>query len=60
MASSECPSCHGPSATTVGLGEGRVRVTCATCGFAEVRDVRGRKHLVAETPVIGGRRLLNG
>lgn len=40
-----CPSCSKPGLVTEAVGDGKVRKSCHSCGFNEVRDQQGRQLL---------------
>lgn len=44
-AAPKCPSCGNPGLMTEAVGNGRVRKSCRSCGFNEVRDQQGRQLL---------------
>ncbi len=40
-----CPKCQAPGLMTEAVGDGKVKKSCRTCGFSEVRDTAGRQLL---------------
>ena len=44
-AATSCPKCKAPGLMTEAVGDGKVKKSCRSCGFSEVRDNVGRQLL---------------
>jgi len=46
----KCPRCGKDALLIEGLGEGKTRVSCQSCGFQEIKDDKGRGLLTDDMP----------
>jgi len=56
----KCPKCGNEGLLVEGLGDGKTKFTCQSCGFYEVRDNRGRGLLTDDMPRRDQRHLITG
>jgi len=52
-----CPKCGVKGVIVEGLGDGKTRITCQSCGYSNVEDRRGLP-LLTEVPQADRKRLL--
>ena len=54
----ECPRCKSTKVLTESLEEGRVKITCQSCGYSETKDPQGRQMLTDNMPPPDRRQIL--
>lgn len=53
----KCPNCGEQNLLVEGVGDGKTKLTCQSCGYHNVKDKEGRP-LLTEVPQTDRRRLL--